>query len=194
MKKLFIIILLILAMACNKTNESGSQNNSTENKPNKNSEEKNDKKEEPQMQNIAEKGGEIEVVLTNSDEESEVFLISAFERKGKYDSEYAKKEVEKRLDEGESYYFLTIKIKNGGEIPLEDISPEYFQLETEDGTLYKRNYEYMGNTGEIADAMDIDDVPVGASREVKLSYKIRGNAKSLNFVLNGDIGGKVMLK
>ncbi len=198
MKKFFIITLLVLVMACNKANEPVSQNNAAENKSDTNTDtntqETAETKEEPKIQNIAEKGGEIKVVLSAEGQESEIYLISASERKGGFINEYLKKEAEKKLESGERFYFLTVKIKNGGESPLAQIDPEFFQVETEDGTLYKRNYTITGDASELSDTMDIDDIPVGASREVKLSYRINGEVKSLDFVLNGEIGGKVMLK
>ena len=92
------------------------------------------------------------------------------------------------------FYFCVYFYRCNPESPLAQIDPEFFQVETEDGTLYKRNYTVTGDATELSDAMDIDDIPVGVSREVKLIYIISGEAKSLDFVLNGEIGGKVMLK
>lgn len=195
MKNVLILVLLAVLISCNK---------STNNFPKKEevikkAETENtvpaekEKKEEPE---ITEKGGELTITFKSETEEEEIYVISAVERKSKESNSYVKKEMESRLNEDEKFYLLTVKIKNGGENPLVNIKPSHLQVETEEGVLYKNTTDYLatGEAGSMKDSYEIEAIPAGTGREVKLNYKIKGEAKYLDFIADNRIIGKLLLK
>ena len=195
MKNVLILVLLAVLISCNK---------STSNFPKKEevikkAETENtvpaekEKKEEPE---ITEKGGELTITFKSETEEEEIYVISAVERKSKESNSYVKKEMESRLNEDEKFYLLTVKIKNGGENPLVNIKPSHLQVETEEGVLYKNTTDYLatGEVGSMKDSYEIEVIPAGTSREVKLNYRIKGEPKYLDFIADNRIIGKLLLK
>ena len=190
-----ILFLLAVLISCNKSasnfpkNEQVVEKVKTENTASAEKE----KKAEPE---ITEKGGELTITFKVDSEEEEIYVISATERKSKESNSYVKKEMENRLNEDEKFYLLTVKIKNGGENPLVNIKPSHLQVETEEGVLYKNTTDYLatGEAGSLMDSYEIEAIPTGTSREVKLNYKIKGEPKYLDFIADDRIIGKLLLK
>lgn len=199
MKKILILGLLVVLVSCGKTKcdvpDIGTASNTAENAAVEEASVKEQEKKEKKEESVTEKGGEMKLTFQENTKE-EVYAISAIERKETESNSYVKEEMKKRLNEGERYYLLTVKIKNTGENPITSIEPSYLQIETEDGVLYKNSLDYMssGEMSSISDSYKIDSIPVGTSREIKLNYKIKGEPKSLDFIVEGIVIGKLMLK
>ena len=100
-----------------------------------------------------------------------------------------------KLDEGEKFYHLTLKIKSTGKEAV-SVEPGMFQLETEDGTLYKNTMDYtdVDNVSSVSDSYNIDPILANTSKEIKLNYRIKGEVKSIDFVYRDQIVGRLMLK
>ena len=200
MKKILLLSMLAVLVSCGETKCDAPVAGSTSSVENENqkkteNQEKTENQQKSEKSTSASKGGEMVITASDNGEE-EIHIISAVERISEESNSYLKYEMEKRLNDGEKYYFLTVKVKNGGQIPIRNLSPEFLQIETEDGVLYKNIIDYVnsGDVSAINDSVSIDDIPIGTSREIKLNYKIKGEPKSLDYVVNGEIIGKLMLK
>ena len=195
MKNILILILLVILISCNKSTDNFPKDKEVvkEVKTENNVSTEKAKKEEPE---ITEKDGELIITFKSETEEEEIYVISATERKSKETNSYVKKEMENRLNEDEKFYLLTVKIKNGGENPLVNIKPAHLQVETEEGVLYKNTMDYVSTreAGSLMDSYEIEAIPPGTSREVKLNYRIKGEPKYLDFIADDRIIGKLLLK
>lgn len=191
MKKIYILIICFALIGCGTKKDAATEKQVKTAVKTETKEVVEEKKEEPK-EYIVEKGGELEF---NGDGEDSKFSFTAAERKVKQSNSYTEKGNKEKLDEGESYYHLVLKIKNIGQEPLQ-LEPNMFQVETEESTLYQNTTDYMDgdNMSSMGDWYSIDPIPAGTSKEIKLNYKIKGEVKSVDFVYDSKILGRLMLK
>ena len=191
MKKIYTLMICFILIGCGSqknTDIAAKTETATETNTKKEIEEP---KEEPKEEYIVEKGGALE--FSEKDGEGD-FLFTSKERSGSKNS-YAKKMNNEKLDEGEKFYHLTLKIKSTGKEAV-SVEPGMFQLETEDGTLYKNTMDYtdVDNVSSVSDSYNIDPILANTSKEIKLNYRIKGEVKSIDFVYRDQIVGRLMLK
>ena len=190
MKKIYILIICFALIGCGTKKDTATEKQAEPAVKTETPEVVEEKKEEPK-EYIVEMGGEMEFVGEGEDSK---FSFTAAERKSGKGNSYIKKMNKDKLDEGEKYYHLVFKIKNLGKETLE-LTPEMFQVETEDGTLYKNITDYLDtNVDSMKEAYSFEPILAGTSKEIKLNYKITGEVKSVNFVHGNKILGRLMLK
>ena len=193
MKKIYILIICFALIGCGTKKETTTEKQAEPAVKTETKEVVEEKKEEPKEEEyIAEKGKSIE--FPSKDGKND-FSFTATERKVKQSNDYIEYVNKERLDEGERYYHLVLKIKSLSKEPLQ-LDSEMFQVETEDGTLYKNTMDYadIDNISTMEDGYSVGPIPGGTSKEIKLNYKLKGEVKSIDFVYGDKILGRLMLK
>ena len=193
MKKIYILIICFALIGCGTKKDTATEKQAETTVKTETPEVVEEKKEEPKEEEYTVEKGES-IKFPSNDGKND-FSFTAMERKVKQSNDYLEYMNKEKLDEGEKYYHLVLKIKSLGQEPLE-LDTEMFQVETEDGTLYRNTGDYVDgdNVESLMSTYSIEPIPAGTSKEIKLNYKIKGEVKSVDFVYNGKILGKLMLK